>query len=125
MSEDGRQPSVAKHWEQVATNLGILSESVLWRDLVPLLAELPETARKSEDSNNSLIATVDQEASASTGRATGKSFKLAQAPYRPSGLVLDYVAVLEAETTLSLAERRIICPTAARLPRSPFRPGRS
>jgi len=94
MSEDGRQPSVAKHWEQVATNLGILSESVLWRDLVPLLAELPETARKSEDSNNSLIATVDQEASASTGRATGKSFKLAQAPYRPSGLVLDYVAVV-------------------------------
>ena len=89
MDDDGTQIPVAKEWQQVATGVSFLTESVPWQELQPQLSNLPTTAQNSPKPKIGQLAGLELKSAPAK-----KSFQLATEPRHSTGVLLDYVTVV-------------------------------
>ncbi len=94
---------VAKQWVASADGQAWLVESVAWKDLEPMVAQLPSVLRASTGSRAEGLS-PDHRATASAQAggvrdSLAAPMQLAGAPYQPAGLVFDYEIVPGANLT--------------------------
>ena len=97
---DTNQVLVAKHWVQTPDGRTVLIESVDWQDIAPKLDSLPAPGRVASASNLRERVTKARQLPVTkvAGKKSNKPMRVAAAPYRAKGYVLDYVTVPSSGT---------------------------
>jgi len=91
MGVQSAQPPVAKEW-QAAGSKAILTESVTWDSIAPMLAQLPTMAKVAKDPKEARMAAAGlQEAVPNVRAAARRIIQVAARAYRTRGVGMDLI----------------------------------